>query len=73
MANANVHRSGRPGDAFGGAPGAGLHAARLALWAVVALLAARRMARALTAPSGERLTDLETWVGPHGVLRRAGC
>ncbi|MFC9929934.1 hypothetical protein [Streptomyces sp. NPDC127190] len=72
MANANVQRGRRPGDAFGSAPGAGLRAARLALWAVVALLAARQTARALTAPSGERLTGLEAWVGPHGVLHRVG-
>ncbi|GAA2521033.1 bifunctional glycosyltransferase 87/phosphatase PAP2 family protein [Streptomyces longisporus] len=32
------------------------------------MLAVRQVAVVLTTPSGERLTDLETWVGPHGVL-----
>ncbi|MFE1882700.1 bifunctional glycosyltransferase 87/phosphatase PAP2 family protein [Streptomyces diastatochromogenes] len=30
------------------------------------------MAVVLTTPSGERLTDLETWVGPNGVLHVKG-
>ncbi|MFI6353514.1 bifunctional glycosyltransferase 87/phosphatase PAP2 family protein [Streptomyces sp. NPDC050743] len=70
---ANVQHSGRPPDTFGGAPaGARLRAARLALWAVAAILAVRQLAVVLTTPSGERLTDLETWVGPHGVLHVNG-
>ncbi|MFS4096637.1 bifunctional glycosyltransferase 87/phosphatase PAP2 family protein [Streptomyces sp. AF1A] len=70
---ANVERSGRPADAFGAsAEGARLRAARLALWAVAAVLAIREMAVVLTTPSGDRLTDLETWVGPHGVLHVKG-
>ncbi|MCH0559960.1 bifunctional glycosyltransferase 87/phosphatase PAP2 family protein [Streptomyces sp. MUM 16J] len=70
---ANVEHSGRPTDAFGPAePGARLRAARLALWAVAAILAVRQMTVVLTTPSGRRLTDLETWVGPHGVLHVNG-
>jgi hypothetical protein len=44
----------------------------LALWLVVAALAARQVAAVLGSPRGERLTDLETWVGPNGVLHVAG-
>lgn len=32
----------------------------------------RQVALVLTTPSGERLTDLETWVGPEGVLHVSG-
>ncbi|MEU7298760.1 bifunctional glycosyltransferase 87/phosphatase PAP2 family protein [Streptomyces sp. NPDC007206] len=70
---ANVEHSGRPADTFGRAPAdARLRAARLALWAVAAILAVRQLTVVLTTPSGERLTDLETWVGPHGVLHVKG-
>ncbi|MEU0332912.1 bifunctional glycosyltransferase 87/phosphatase PAP2 family protein [Streptomyces sp. NPDC006193] len=70
---ANVEHSGRPAEAFGTAVvGARLHAARLALWAVAAVLAVRQVAAVLTTPSGERLTDLETWVGADGVLHVNG-
>ncbi|MET8813021.1 bifunctional glycosyltransferase 87/phosphatase PAP2 family protein [Streptomyces sp. NPDC004549] len=70
----NVEHSGRPVDALGPAdgPGARLRAARLALWAVAAILAVRQMAVVLSSPSGKRLTDLETWVGPQGVLHVNG-
>ncbi|MGV9338025.1 bifunctional glycosyltransferase 87/phosphatase PAP2 family protein [Streptomyces sp. NPDC003688] len=70
----NVEHSGRPADALGPAdgPGARLRAARLALWAVAAILAVRQMTAVLTSPSGKRLTDLETWVGPQGVLHVNG-
>ncbi len=68
-----MEHSGRPADAFGAtAIGARLRAARLALWAVAALLSVRQVAAVLTTPSGERLTDLETWVGPNGVLHVKG-
>ncbi|MEU2059053.1 bifunctional glycosyltransferase 87/phosphatase PAP2 family protein [Streptomyces sp. NPDC013455] len=60
---ADLGHSGRPAEA-----GARLRAVRLALWAVAAILAVRQTAVVLTTPSGERLTDLETWVGPEGVL-----
>lgn len=70
----DVEHSGRPADTtFGGAPPeTRLRAARLALWAVAAVLAVRQLATVLNTPSGERLTDLETWVGPHGVLHVKG-
>ncbi|MER6067506.1 bifunctional glycosyltransferase 87/phosphatase PAP2 family protein [Streptomyces sp. NPDC001817] len=70
---ANVEHSGRAADTLGTAPaGTRLRAARLALWAVAAILAVRQLTVVLTTPSGERLTDLETWVGPHGVLHVKG-
>jgi hypothetical protein len=46
--------------------------ARLGLWLVAAVLAVRQLATVLTSPSGERLTDLDTWVGEHGVLHVEG-
>ncbi|MGW4563401.1 bifunctional glycosyltransferase 87/phosphatase PAP2 family protein [Streptomyces sp. NPDC004561] len=70
---ANVEHSGGPADAFGAAGAGGrLCAARLGLWAVAAILAIRQVTVVLSTPSGERLTDLETWVGPHGVLHVKG-
>ncbi|WP_329598697.1 phosphatase PAP2 family protein [Streptomyces pseudovenezuelae] len=49
-----------------------LRVARLALWLVAAVLALREVAVVLSTPRGERLTDLETWVGPDGVLHVKG-
>ncbi|MBO7938291.1 phosphatase PAP2 family protein [Streptomyces sp. S9] len=49
-----------------------LRAARLGLWLVAAVLAVRQMTVVLATPSGERLTDLETWVGDNGVLHVNG-
>jgi hypothetical protein len=46
--------------------------ARLGLWLVAAVLAVRQVAVVLSTPQGERLTDLETWVGPNGVLHVKG-
>ncbi|MFJ4808066.1 bifunctional glycosyltransferase 87/phosphatase PAP2 family protein [Streptomyces longwoodensis] len=73
---ANAEHSGRPAGAFGatavGATRARLHAARLGLWAVAAVLAVRQVAVVLSTPRGERLTDLETWVGQNGVLHVKG-
>ncbi|MET8446303.1 bifunctional glycosyltransferase 87/phosphatase PAP2 family protein [Streptomyces sp. NPDC005209] len=73
---ANVEHSGGPVDAFGATPAgtarARLTAVRLSLWAVVAALGIRQMAVVLSTPSGERLTDLETWVGRGGVLHVTG-
>ncbi|MGW7380062.1 bifunctional glycosyltransferase 87/phosphatase PAP2 family protein [Streptomyces sp. NPDC054794] len=73
---ANVEHSGGPADAFGATPAgtarARLTAVRLSLWAVVAALGIRQMAVVLSTPSGERLTDLETWVGRGGVLHVTG-
>ncbi|QBJ90318.1 DUF2029 domain-containing protein [Streptomyces seoulensis] len=71
----DVEHGGRSADTSataGPGPRARLRAARLALWAVAAILAARQMALVLTTPSGRRLTDLETWVGPEGVLHVNG-
>ncbi|MEV6945906.1 bifunctional glycosyltransferase 87/phosphatase PAP2 family protein [Streptomyces sp. NPDC051172] len=68
----NVEHSGRPAESFEAAAVEGaprhLHVVRLGLWLVTAVLALRQMTVVLSTPSGERLTDLETWVGPHGVL-----
>jgi hypothetical protein len=73
---ANVEHSGRPAKARGAtAVGGGrrrLHVLRVGLWLVAALLAARQMALVLRTPRGERLTALETWVGPNGVLHVNG-
>ncbi|MFI8227885.1 bifunctional glycosyltransferase 87/phosphatase PAP2 family protein [Streptomyces sp. NPDC085900] len=70
---ANVEHSGRPAGAYGATAGGGrLRAARLALWLVAAVLAVRQVAVVLSTPRGERLTDLETWVGPNGVLHVKG-
>ncbi|MBN0044832.1 phosphatase PAP2 family protein [Streptomyces actuosus] len=73
---ARAERSGRPAKAFGAtavnAAGARLHALRLTLWLVAAVLAARQVAVVLNSPRGERLIDLETWVGPAGVLHVSG-
>ncbi|EST24024.1 bifunctional glycosyltransferase 87/phosphatase PAP2 family protein [Streptomyces roseochromogenus] len=70
---ANVEHSGRSADTFPRVTAeARLRAARLGLWAVAAILAVRQLTVVLTTPSTERLTDLETWVGPHGVLHVNG-
>ncbi|MGW3105129.1 bifunctional glycosyltransferase 87/phosphatase PAP2 family protein [Streptomyces sp. NPDC001100] len=76
---ANVEHSGRPAGAVGafGSTAAGtararLRAARLVLWLVAAVLAVRQVAVVLSTPRGDRLTDLETWVGPNGVLHVKG-
>ncbi|WDV51361.1 phosphatase PAP2 family protein [Streptomyces coeruleorubidus] len=72
----NADRSGRPTEAFGATAVGGTHArlriACLGLWLIVAALAARQVAVVLGSPRGERLTDLETWVGPNGVLHVTG-
>lgn len=47
-------------------------AARAALWLVAAVLAVRQAAAVLRQPPGERLTDLETWIGENGVLHMKG-
>ncbi len=73
---ANAEHGGRAGGAFGvGAAGtaqARLRAARVVLWLVVAVLAVRQVAAVLSTPKADRLTDLETWVGPGGVLHVNG-
>ncbi|MFF0445086.1 bifunctional glycosyltransferase 87/phosphatase PAP2 family protein [Streptomyces sp. NPDC004609] len=47
-------------------------AVRAALWLVAAVLAVRQTAAVLRQPPGERLMDLETWIGPNGVLHVNG-
>ncbi|MGW5732306.1 MULTISPECIES: bifunctional glycosyltransferase 87/phosphatase PAP2 family protein [Streptomyces] len=72
---ANVEHGG-PGHALGtgvpGAPGTRIGTARVVLWLVAAVLAVRQVAAVLSTPRGERLTDLETWIGPEGVLHVNG-
>ncbi|QKV95215.1 phosphatase PAP2 family protein [Streptomyces sp. NA02950] len=43
-----------------------------ALWLLAGVLAARQAAAVLRLPPDERLTDLETWIGEHGVLHVRG-
>ncbi|WP_171112113.1 MULTISPECIES: bifunctional glycosyltransferase 87/phosphatase PAP2 family protein [Streptomyces] len=69
---ANAEHSGRPVGVLGPTVGARLRAARLALWLVATILGVRQIAVVLSTPRGERLTDLETWVGPDGVLHVEG-
>ncbi|MET9667317.1 bifunctional glycosyltransferase 87/phosphatase PAP2 family protein [Streptomyces sp. NPDC006475] len=47
-------------------------AARAALWLVAAVLAIRQATAVLRLPPGERLIDLETWIGENGVLHVKG-
>ncbi|MEH0469888.1 bifunctional glycosyltransferase 87/phosphatase PAP2 family protein [Streptomyces sp. B21-097] len=73
---ANAEHSGRTAEVFGetavATTRAGLRAARLGLWLVAAVLAVRQVAVVLGAPRTERLTDLQTWLGPDGVLHAGG-
>ncbi|MEW2612314.1 phosphatase PAP2 family protein [Streptomyces sp. NPDC047880] len=73
---ADADHGGRPAEGFGTTAADGvrtrLRAARLGLWLIAVLLAARQVAVVLATPRGERLTDLETWVGPNGVLHVNG-
>ncbi|MEU8790377.1 bifunctional glycosyltransferase 87/phosphatase PAP2 family protein [Streptomyces sp. NPDC048643] len=72
---ANVEHGGRAGNAFAAGAqtaGARLRALRVGLWVIAALLAARQVAAVLGTPKADRLTDLETWVGPDGVLHVKG-
>lgn len=74
---AKAEHGGRPAEALGGATAVGVvqarvRVARLGLWLIAAILAVREVAVVLSTPSGERLTDLETWVGPEGVLHVKG-
>ncbi|MFD9044260.1 bifunctional glycosyltransferase 87/phosphatase PAP2 family protein [Streptomyces bottropensis] len=62
-----------PGGAAGAGPTAGrLVTVRAVLWLVATILAVRQIAVVLRTPRGERLTDLETWVGAGGVLHVNG-
>ncbi|MEU7579035.1 bifunctional glycosyltransferase 87/phosphatase PAP2 family protein [Streptomyces sp. NPDC041068] len=72
---ANVEHRG-PGGALGagqaGGPEARTGVIRVTLWLIAAVLAIRQVAVVLRTPEGERLTDLETWIGPDGVLHVKG-
>ncbi|OSC70274.1 phosphatase PAP2 family protein [Streptomyces sp. WA6-1-16] len=59
------------GDAAADA-GARTGLTRALLWLVVAALAVRQVAVVLRQPPGERLLDLETWIGENGVLHMTG-
>ncbi|MEU7646128.1 bifunctional glycosyltransferase 87/phosphatase PAP2 family protein [Streptomyces huasconensis] len=73
MANGEHRRTPEALEAGrGDGPGARIGAARVALWLFAAVLAARQAAVVLRTPEGERLTDLETWLGPRGVLHAKG-
>ncbi|MFD7184187.1 bifunctional glycosyltransferase 87/phosphatase PAP2 family protein [Streptomyces sp. NPDC059904] len=68
---ANVEHG--PGKALvAGAATARLGMVRAGLWLIAAVLAVRQVVAVLGTPSGERLTDLETWIGPEGVLHVTG-
>ncbi|AVH58992.1 MULTISPECIES: bifunctional glycosyltransferase 87/phosphatase PAP2 family protein [Streptomyces] len=73
---ADVEHGGRAGNAFGAGAAetamARLGAVRIGLWMIAAVLAVRQVAVVLGTPKGERLTDLETWVGTNGVLHVEG-
>jgi hypothetical protein len=73
---ANAEHSGATAETFGDTAldttRARLRAARLGLWLLAAALAVRQVAALLGTPRAERLTDLETWAGPDGVLHVNG-
>ncbi|MFJ9635199.1 bifunctional glycosyltransferase 87/phosphatase PAP2 family protein [Streptomyces sp. NPDC101178] len=71
---ANAEHSVRGGAAADAVTSTGTRTGltRAVLWLVVAVLAVRQMAVVLRQPPGERLTDLETWIGENGVLRVTG-
>ncbi|MEV6651060.1 bifunctional glycosyltransferase 87/phosphatase PAP2 family protein [Streptomyces sp. NPDC051219] len=68
MVNAEHSGPGRPG----GTAVNRLGAARVVLWLLAAVLAVRHAAAVLRLPPGDRLTDLETWIGENGVLHVSG-
>ncbi|WP_329409373.1 phosphatase PAP2 family protein [Streptomyces sp. NBC_00704] len=73
---ANAEHSGGTAGTFGDTgldtARARLRAARLGLWLLAAALAVRQVAAFLGTPRAERLTDLEAWAGPDGVLHVNG-
>nr|WP_249416619.1 bifunctional glycosyltransferase 87/phosphatase PAP2 family protein [Streptomyces sp. TS71-3] len=60
------------GPGVGSSARARLGAVRVALWVVAAALFVRQVVAVQLQPPGERLTDLETWIGPEGVLHVKG-
>jgi hypothetical protein len=67
-----VANAQRRGTLAVGWPESRIRVAWAVLWLLAGVLAARQTAAVLRLPPGERLTDLETWIGPHGVLRVPG-
>ncbi|MGY0486809.1 bifunctional glycosyltransferase 87/phosphatase PAP2 family protein [Streptomyces sp. WG-D5] len=67
---ANAERGGASGPT--GAVTGRLGVLLAGLWLIAAVLGARQLVAVLSAPPGERLTDLETWIGPGGVLHLSG-
>lgn len=70
-AEQGVRGSTAAGSGFGVA-GNGHGVARAVLWALAAGLAVRQTVAVLRLPPGERLLDLETWIGENGVLHVSG-
>ncbi|UYQ61847.1 bifunctional glycosyltransferase 87/phosphatase PAP2 family protein [Streptomyces peucetius] len=69
---ANAEHNPRSGAAATATADARIGTARAALWLFAAVLAVRQTAAVLTLPPGERLIDLGTWTGEHGVLHVPG-
>ncbi|MFI0236404.1 bifunctional glycosyltransferase 87/phosphatase PAP2 family protein [Streptomyces sp. NPDC016845] len=72
---ANVEHGGPMSGPVGGPVGTAtgrVSAVRVGLWLIAAVLAVRQLVVVLSTPRGERLTDLETWIGPEGVLHVKG-
>ncbi|MFH8606075.1 bifunctional glycosyltransferase 87/phosphatase PAP2 family protein [Streptomyces sp. NPDC018029] len=72
MANVEHRSGGALGTGPAGGPESRIGAARVVLWLLAAVLAIRQATDVLRTPAGERLTDLETWIGPEGVLHVKG-
>uniref|UniRef100_UPI003F68261D bifunctional glycosyltransferase 87/phosphatase PAP2 family protein n=1 Tax=Streptomyces polyasparticus TaxID=2767826 RepID=UPI003F68261D len=68
----NAERSERQAVIGAGVPVGRTAAARIALWLLAAFLGARQIALVLRSPPGERLIELENWIGPLGVLQVRG-
>ncbi|MEV0846044.1 bifunctional glycosyltransferase 87/phosphatase PAP2 family protein [Streptomyces sp. NPDC049954] len=73
VANAEHGGAGGPfGPGRAAETGKRLRVLGILSWAVVAALLVRQVAAVLRLPPGDRLTDLETWIGPEGVLHVSG-
>ncbi|MFI6468890.1 bifunctional glycosyltransferase 87/phosphatase PAP2 family protein [Streptomyces sp. NPDC050516] len=71
MANAE-HGGGRDSAVDTGTVDPGIRTARVVLWLLAGVLAARQIAAVLSLSPGERLTDLETWTRAGGALQAKG-
>ncbi|MGY0023672.1 bifunctional glycosyltransferase 87/phosphatase PAP2 family protein [Streptomyces sp. YJ-C3] len=69
---ANAEHGGPVTGAAAGSVTGRMSAVRVGLWLIAAVLAVRQLVAVLSTPRGERLTDLETWIGPEGVLHVKG-